>query len=141
MPINDATLQRLADNLDRLPRRRKSYSKKQAIAFLADKIFTLLSAGYSIDSIFWTLERELRITKEQLIETLLSALKKDYPDDDPERVLAEIIAEGRPVVETTAMPRGISQQAPATGALPEPVNAKPQQEAISEDISTERQPI
>ena len=91
--------------------------------FLADKILFLLQEGYSLESIFWRLERKFRIPKEAVLEALFNRLKEERPKEDPKRVLAEIIAEGEPAVETTATPRIIEQSTPAAGSLPEPEDA------------------
>ena len=120
MPIDEESLKRLADNLDRLPKRRKSYSKKQAVVALADKVFALLRSDRSLDSIYWKFERELRISKNEFKETLHSILQAERPDEEPETVLAELISEGRPAVDTTATPLGLERPKPATGTLPEP---------------------
>jgi hypothetical protein len=123
MPITYDDLKRMSEELSRLPRRRKSYSRKGAMEFLADKILFLLHEGRSLESIFWRLERKFRISEEAVLEALLDRLKEERPNEDPERVLAEIIDEGRPAVETTATPRIIEQPTPVAGSLPEPEEA------------------
>ncbi len=134
MPITYDDLKRMSEELSRLPRRRKSYSRKGAMEFLADKILFLLQEGYSLESIFWRLERKFRIPKEVVLEALFNRLKEERPKEDPERVLAEIIAEGGPAVETTATPRIIEQSTPAAGSLPEPEDAGLKSPAIEGDI-------
>ncbi|MCR5259025.1 MAG: hypothetical protein K6E40_12825 [Desulfovibrio sp.] len=123
MPITNDDLKRMSKDLSRLPRRRKSYSRKGAMKVLADKILFLLHEGRSLESIFWRLERKFRISEEAVLEALLDRLKEERPNEDPERVLAEIIDEGRPAVETTATPRIIEQPTPVAGSLPEPEEA------------------
>ncbi|MCR5256947.1 MAG: hypothetical protein K6E40_02160 [Desulfovibrio sp.] len=135
MPIDEKFLTRLADDLDRLPKRRKSYSKKQAVAAVADKIFSLLRRGCSFDIIYWKVEREFRISKDEFKTTLLSVLQAERPDEAPESVLAEIISEGCPTVDTTATPCGLEQPNSATHALPEPEEAQ-QKQAVQENPTT-----
>ena len=121
--ITDTQMTRISEELNSLPRRRKTYSRKAALENLADLILNLLRRGCNIDSICWKLERRLNTSKKEIEEVLLKALQAEYPDKAPETVLAELIADGRPAVETTATPRAIEHSKPATGALPMPENA------------------